>query len=107
MKRHATFCGYPIRVGEVRLVDDQRITVPVSYCVSAVRRRHIVTVFPSIGRDNLESVVGFRQHDHELRSLDDLTNGANAEQTDIQGTKGHRYASQRRVILVSQSLHLL
>src|SRR5262249_48070784 len=51
-------------------------------------------------------MIGFRQHNHELRSLDDLTNGAHAEQTDVQRPKGNWDASQCRIVLVSQSLRL-
>src|SRR5262249_46811668 len=36
MKRHAPFRGYPVCVGEVRLVDDERITVPVAHRISTI-----------------------------------------------------------------------
>src|SRR6476646_482089 len=87
MVRYPAFRGDPVRVDKVRLIDNQRVAFPMSHGVSAIGRRDIVTMRPSVGGDNLEAVVGLRQHHYELRSLDDLSDSAHVKEAHIQGAE--------------------
>src|SRR5256885_15975730 len=101
MERYASFGGDPVGVGKVGLIDDQGIALPTAYGVSAIRRRHIVAMLPSVGRNDLETVIRLRQHDDELRSLHDLSNAANVKQAHTQSAEGCGQASKRRIILIA------
>ena len=61
---------------------------------------------PSVDGDNLKAVIGFRQHHHELRSLDDLSDCAHVKKTHIQSAERRWNATQCRVVLVAQRLGL-
>ena len=94
MEGYTAFRRDPAGVGEVRLIDHQGIAVPTAHGVAPIGRRHSVPMRPSVGGDDLKAVIGFRQHDHELRRLHDLPHRAHIEEAHVQSSKRRVYASQ-------------
>src|SRR5579862_9445212 len=78
----------------------------MTHAVPAIGRRYSIAARPSVDGDDLETVVGFRKHDEELGSLNDLPYGSHVEEAHIQGSKGRVRTAQRRVIFIGQSLGL-
>src|SRR2546423_13271185 len=107
MGGHSALGEHPGRIREVRGIDDQRIAFPVTDRIATIRRWHVIAMCPSVSGNDLEVVVSFRQHDHELWSLNDLSDRSDAEQAHIQSAESRRNASQCGVVLVTQSFDLL
>src|SRR5712691_9359670 len=106
MERYAAFRGDPVRVGKVRLIDNEGIALPTAYGVPAIGRRHSVPVLPSVGGDDLKSVIGLRQHDYELRCVDDLSDTTHVKEAQTQSAERCGDTTQCRVVLVSHRFGL-
>src|SRR5580658_8107855 len=104
MERYPALRGDPGVIRKVRLIDDESIALPTAHRVSAVGRRHVVAMWPSVEGNNLKSVKGLRQHHHEFRSLDDLPHTPNIEEAHTQSAERGWKAMHRRVVFVGQHL---
>src|SRR5215831_7711445 len=106
MERYAALRRHPIRVGKIRLVDNKRIAIPASDRVTAIRRRHSFAMRPTVGRDDLITMKGLGQYDHELRRLNDLAYCAHIEHAYVESSEGSRGTTESWVVFVCESLRL-
>src|SRR5262245_38077967 len=107
MKRHPAFCEHPRDITEVCTIDDKRIAFPTADGIASVGRRYVITMSATIHGNDLECMIGLVEHHDEFRSLNNLSDTSDTEQTDVQSAKRSRNAAQGRIILVAETLRFL